>query len=122
MVHCMKTVYKDIIPYITKDGSEIRELLHPWYHGDMGLSVAEAVVHAGCATALHRHMAAGEVYHVTGGRGTMTLDNMCFDIETGDTVYIKPATLHCVKNTHDTPLRILCICHPPYSHDDTELA
>ncbi|MBF0536786.1 MAG: cupin domain-containing protein [Nitrospirae bacterium] len=117
----MKTAYKDILPYITKDGSEIRELLHPWHHGNMGLSVAEAIVHPGCSTALHRHIVAEEVYHVTEGRGIMTLDSEHISIEVGDTVYIRAGTLHSVKNTQNTPLRILCLCHPSYSHEDTEI-
>ena len=28
----MKTTYQDAPPYVTKDGSEIRELLHPAAH------------------------------------------------------------------------------------------
>ncbi|KJU82355.1 cupin [Candidatus Magnetobacterium bavaricum] len=117
----MKTRYKDIAPYVTKDGSEIRELLHPLHHGDMGVSVAEAVVHAGCLTALHRHIVTEEVYHVTAGRAIMTLGSERLLIEAGDTIYISPGTIHNLENTQDTPLKILCLCHPPYSHDDTEL-
>ncbi|MBF0317504.1 MAG: cupin domain-containing protein [Nitrospirae bacterium] len=117
----MMTRYKDIPSYVTKDGSEIRELLHPMHHGNMGVSVAEAVVHAGCSTAPHRHIVTEEVYHVTSGRAIMTLGSERLFIEAGDTIYISPGTIHNLENTQDTPLKILCLCHPPYGHDDTEL-
>ena len=39
----------------------------------------------------------------------------------GDTLCIKPGTPHHIKNTGTTPLHILCMCSPPYSHEDTEL-
>ena len=34
--------YRDIEPYVTKDGSEIRELMHPAVHGNEKQSLAEA--------------------------------------------------------------------------------
>ena len=41
---------------MTKDGSEIRELMHPAVHGNRKQSLAEATVAAGTARrALHRH-------------------------------------------------------------------
>lgn len=75
----------------------------------------------GQTTALHRHHATEELYHVTAGRGRMTLGEDSFEVATGDTVCIPAGTPHCIMNTGDTPLTILCACSPPYSHDDTEL-
>ena len=43
----MKTRLADIAPYITRDGSAIRELMHPDVHGNRAQSLAEAVVAAG---------------------------------------------------------------------------
>jgi mannose-6-phosphate isomerase-like protein (cupin superfamily) len=107
--------------YITKDGSEIRELMHPDVHGNRRLSLAEATVPAGARTALHRHALTEEIYHVTGGAGTMTLGSEVFAIGAGDTVCIPPGTPHCVENTGTAPLTILCACAPAYSHDDTHI-
>ena len=42
-------------------------------------------------------------------------------VAVGDTVAIPPGMPHCVNNTGDQPLKILCACSPPYSHDDTFL-
>jgi mannose-6-phosphate isomerase-like protein (cupin superfamily) len=51
----------------------------------------------------------------------MTLGNEQFEIKAGDTVCITPGTLHKVKNTGVTLLKILCASAPSYSHSDTEL-
>ena len=115
----MKTAYADIPPYVTKDGSEIRELMHPSRHGARQQSLAEAIVAAGEATTLHSHRVTEEVYHVTAGEGRMTLGEDSFRIGPGDTVLIPPGTPHRVEALGDAPLRILCCCSPAYSHDDT---
>jgi len=117
----MKSPYADATPYATKDGSEIRELMHPAVHGNRAQSLAEATVPPGGETLLHRHRVTEELYHVTAGAGLMTLGNETFDVRAGDTVCISPGTPHCIRNTGAAPLRILCACTPAYSHDDTEL-
>jgi len=48
----MKTCLADIAAYITRDGSEICELMHPDHHGCREQSLAEAVVPAGTRTLL----------------------------------------------------------------------
>ena len=117
----MKTHYDEIPAYITKDGSEIRELLHPDQHGGRNQSLAEAIVQPGCRTVLHRHHLTEEIYHVTAGQGRMTLGNDVFDVGPSDSILISPGTSHCIEATGDVALRILCSCSPAYAHDDTEL-
>jgi mannose-6-phosphate isomerase-like protein (cupin superfamily) len=117
----MRTRLQHVEPYVTKDRSEIRELMHPAVHGNQALSLAEATVQPGARTALHRHGATEEIYHVVEGAGTMTLGADAFGIAAGDTVCIAPGTPHCVENTGTGALRILCACAPAYSHEDTEL-
>ena len=117
----MRSSYADAIPYVTKDGSEIRELMHPVRHGNRAQSLAEATVAPGMKTAVHQHTATEEIYHITHGRGRMTLGGETFDVMTGDTVCIPPGAAHCLENTGSVPLRILCACSPAYSHDDTTL-
>jgi mannose-6-phosphate isomerase-like protein (cupin superfamily) len=117
----MKTVYSEINPYITRDGSEIRELMHPEQHGSRNQSFAEARVPAGGNTLLHLHHNSEEIYHITAGEGWMTLGDEAFAIALGDTICIAPCTPHCVENRGEETLVILCCCAPPYSHDDTEL-
>jgi mannose-6-phosphate isomerase-like protein (cupin superfamily) len=117
----MKTSLDAIRPYVTKDGSLIRELLHPAVHGNSRLSLAEAVVEPGAATELHCHHRAEEIYHVLAGTGWMTLGAEQFSLAPGDTVCIPPGQPHRVGNTGRGLLRILCCCAPAYAHDDTEL-
>ncbi len=110
-----------IAPYVTKDGSEIRELMHPAVHGNRAQSLAEATVAPGGATALHRHGVTEEIYHFTAGAGLMTLGTERFAVRAGDTVCIAPGTPHCVENTGAVAMKILCACAPAYAHTDTEL-
>ena len=117
----MHTRYDDCPPYVTKDGSTIRELMHPGSHPVQNQSLAEAVVPPGARTLAHVHHEAEEIYHVTAGNGRMRLGPESFDIGPGDTVLIAPGTEHDVQNTGADDLRILCCCSPAYAHDDTQL-
>ena len=113
--------YATVPAYRTKDGSEIRELMHPDVHGNRAQSLAEATVPAGRRTLLHRHHRSEELYHITAGAGVMTLGSEIFEVRAGDTVCIPPGTPHKIRSTGREPLKILCACTPAYSHDDTEL-
>jgi len=115
------TRYEAIPAYLTKDGSTIRELMHPQQHGNHMQSLAEAVVAPGSRTLLHRHMQSEELYHITAGHGLMLLGNEWFEINTGDTIAIPAGSPHALENNGLSDLVILCCCSPPYSHDDTEL-
>lgn len=117
----MHTRYPDITPYPTKDGSQIRELMHPERHGNAGQSLAEARVAPGQRTALHRHHRSEELYHVTAGQGLMTLGELQFEVAAGDTVCIPPGIAHRIENTGRDTLVVLCCCAPAYAHEDTEL-
>ncbi len=117
----IRAAYGDARPYATKDGSEIRELMHPDVHGNRNQSLAEATVPPGTTTHPHRHQDAEELYHITGGTGRMTLEKERFPVTAGDTVCIPPGTAHAIENTGDAALTILCCCSPPYAHEDTEL-
>lgn len=107
------------IPYQTKDGSEIRELMHPESHGNANQSLAEATVPVGGKTLQHRHLIAEEIYHITEGMGLMTLGDASFEVKPGDTVCIPPGFDHCIENIGQGPLVFLCACSPAYSHQDT---
>ena len=117
----MRTEYGKVQPFTTKDGSLVRELMHPMVHGNSQQSLAEAIVPVGAETLMHRHLVSEEIYHVTEGVGAVTLRKEQFEIKKGDTVCILPGMAHRVKNMGTIPLRILCCCSPAYSHEDTEL-
>lgn len=104
--------YADQTAYLTKDGSEIRELMHPATHGNQTQSLAEARLPAGCQTLAHRHRRSEELYHVTQGHGWL---------QAGDTALIAPGCVHWLDNPGPDALVLLCCCAPAYTHDDTEL-
>lgn len=117
----MKIGYAEVLAYITKDGSVIRELMHP-KNSTLGTqSLAEARIPANGTTLLHRHELTEEIYHVTQGCGEMTFAEKCFAIKVGDTIRIPPGTAHRLKNTGTEELVVLCCCSPAYSHADTYL-
>lgn len=116
-----KTRYREIPSYTTKDGSVIRELMHPAVHGNSNQSLAEATIPSGHKTKLHSHHRSEELYHITSGHGLMMLGEEKFEIRVGDTIAIPPNTPHAVENFGNEPLVLLCCSAPPYSHDDTEL-
>jgi mannose-6-phosphate isomerase-like protein (cupin superfamily) len=111
----------DCETYITKDGSQIRELMHPLLHHNQKQSLAEAIIPVGGSTQLHRHAQSEELYYVIAGQGRMTLGDEEFELVVGDSVCIPPGTAHCIENIGNSDLVILCCCAPAYSHDDTEL-
>ncbi len=111
----------DVPVYITKDGSSIRELMHPALHGNVRQSLAEARVPPGGSTLLHRHHESEEIYFILAGSGQMTLGDEEFAIRPGDTLLIPPGTLHRLRNTGDDTLCLLCACSPAYRHEDTEV-
>lgn len=115
----MRQTYSTVTPYITKDGSEIRELMHPDVHGNKNQSLAEATVPVGGKTLLHKHVITEEFYHITHGNGLMTLGDQTFEVFPGKSICIPPQTEHCIENLGDDPLVLLCSCSPAYVHDDT---
>ena len=98
--------------FTTKDGSTIRELHHTKLQ-----SLAEATLEAGRSTQRHYHRDAEEIYFVLEGAGELEVDGTTRRVEAGDAALIPPGAWHEIRAA--TPLRFLCCCAPPYSHDDT---
>ena len=111
----------EVEPYVTRDGSAIREIAGPPSGTAAAQSIAEATVAAGEETILHLHRRSEEIYVFTAGAGRMRLGDEEADVRAGDTVAIPPGTRHKLWNTGAEPLVVLCCSAPPYSHEDTEL-
>ena len=73
------TKWADVPSFRTKDGSLIRELIHPKKQGNRCQSLAEATVEPGQRTQLHKHHTTEELYFITSGEGRMTLATEQFD-------------------------------------------
>jgi mannose-6-phosphate isomerase-like protein (cupin superfamily) len=107
-----------LTPFITVDGSSIRELAHPRWTKAENQSLAEATLPPGGETAEHYHPRAEELYHFTAGRGRMRLGQEEAEVKAGDCVVIPPGTPHKLWNTGDGDLVLLCCCAPAYEHAD----
>lgn len=111
----------EVKPFITKDGSEIRELLAHRNSGIRNQSLAEARVPAGCTTVAHYHPKTEEIYYITAGAGRMTIGDQQRDVRVGDAIAIPPGAIHRIYNPGPAELVFLCCCAPSYEHADTVL-
>jgi mannose-6-phosphate isomerase-like protein (cupin superfamily) len=112
----------DEIPaFITKDGSEIRELLAHRNSTIRNQSLAEARLPIGSSTQEHYHPQSEEIYYITRGAAKIRVGDETHDVKTGDAIAIPPGQKHKLWNTGNEPLRLLCCCAPAYEHSDTIL-
>ncbi len=109
----------EVPPFITKDGSEIRELLAHRNSAIRNQSLAEARLPAGGSTQEHCHVRAEEIYYITHGSGRIRIEGEIRDVKAGDAVAILPGRKHKLWNTGTETLRLLCCCAPAYEHGDT---
>ncbi|MFT5466880.1 MAG: mannose-6-phosphate isomerase-like protein (cupin superfamily) [Verrucomicrobiales bacterium] len=104
-------------PFTTKDGSTIRSILDNANAPVANQSLAEATLPTGTATDRHYHKLSEEFYFLLEGSGTMEIDGDEKTVGPGDAILIPPGAWHQITATE--PLRFLCCCAPPYSHEDT---
>ncbi len=111
----------DCTPFVTKDTSEIRELMAYRNSACKRTSLAEATLYPGKSTEAHYHPGTEEVYYFLSGSGRIRVDEEDRDVGPGDTVLLPPGARHRTENTGAAPLVFLCVCAPPYEHEDTVL-
>ncbi len=109
----------EVPAFITKDGSEIRELLAHRNSAIRNQSLAEARVPVGASTQEHYHPRAEEIYYITHGTGRMRIGDEEREVRAGDAIAIRPGQRHKLWNTGNETLRLLCCCAPAYEHEDT---
>ena len=112
---------EDREPFITADGSEIRELAGIPSGNASNQSLAEASVPPGADTIEHYHHTTEEIYLFTRGSGRMRLGDDEFDVQAGDCVVIAPGVRHKLWAGPDEELVLWCCCAPAYTHEDTVL-
>lgn len=118
----MDVVHLDAAPaFVTKDGSEIRELLAYRNSVIRNQSLAEARLSPGQATDEHYHARTEEIYFITHGSGRIRLGDEVREVRSGDAIAIPPGVRHKLWNTGTELLRLLCCCAPAYEHSDTFL-
>src|ERR1700733_15663721 len=87
------------VPFTTKDGSEIRELLAYRNSVIRNQSLAEATIAVGSATQEHYHPKSEEIYYILSGSGRMKLDGRLRDVDSLDAIAIPPGPHHKIWNT-----------------------
>jgi mannose-6-phosphate isomerase-like protein (cupin superfamily) len=107
--------------FITKDGSEIRELLAHRNSGIRQQSLAEARVFPAQRTTPHYHPRTEEIYYILQGTGEMTIGDETRSVGPGDAIAIPPGAVHSIYNSGAETLVFLCCCAPGYEHEDTVL-
>src|SRR6185503_8184079 len=80
----------DTPAFITKDDSEIRELLSHRNSGIRNQSLAEARLPVGAATMEHYHARTEEIYYLTHGSGRIRVDGELREVRAGDAIAIPP--------------------------------
>ena len=110
----------DEVPaFMTKDGSEIRELLAHRNSAIRNQSLAEARLQPGASTQEHYHPKTEEIYYITHGTGRIRIEGEVREVKAGDAIAILPGQRHKLWNTGTDTLRLLCCCAPAYEHADT---
>jgi mannose-6-phosphate isomerase-like protein (cupin superfamily) len=109
----------EISSFVTKDGSEVRELLAHRNSVIRNQSLAEARLPAGEGTEEHYHVQTEEIYYITHGVGRIRIEGETRDVKAGDAVAIPPGHKHKLWNTGGETLRLVCCCAPAYEHNDT---
>lgn len=110
---------EEVPAFITKDTSEIREILAYRNSKIRNQSLAEARLYPGQSTEEHYHPKSEEIYYVTHGEGRICVNGEFRDIKVGDAIGMLPGDRHRIWNTGKEVLRFLCCCSPCYEHDDT---
>jgi mannose-6-phosphate isomerase-like protein (cupin superfamily) len=111
----------EVTAFVTKDGSQIRELLAYRNSEIVRQSLAEARLRPGCSTAAHYHRQTEEIYYILEGVGTIRLGDESAHVQAGDAIAIPPLRVHKITNSGQTDLVFLCSCAPAYEHEDTVL-
>ncbi len=112
---------RDAEPFVTIDGSTIREIIHPNNVDSVHQSLAEAKLEPSSSTLNHLHSKSEEIYYVLKGTGRMHLDTEELIVGVNDAIYIPPGTKHFIENTGEEDLIFLCCSTPPYSNEDTDI-
>jgi mannose-6-phosphate isomerase-like protein (cupin superfamily) len=111
--------YRELEPFVSLDGSEIREWAGRVSAPAQNQSLAEAILPLGGATTEHYHRTSEELYLVTAGEGRLIIDGEERVVGEGDCALIPPGAPHKLFNTGEVPLRVLCACSPAYAEEDT---
>ena len=99
-------------PFITKDTSEIREILAPRNSTLRNQSLAKVKVAPGRATEEHYHQDSEEIYYILRGRARMSMEGEAREVRAGDGIPIPPGCRPQIENIGTGELVFHCCCAP----------
>ena len=119
----MIVVNVDEVPVtVTDTGTRLRVLLDTTQDGQGRLSLAMETFSPGQRNAAHWHTELEEIYYIVAGSGEMEIGQERRVVRAGDSILIPPNQVHCLRNTGEVDLRLLCPVAPPWHPDDCHLA
>ena len=106
------------------DRSLLCELLHPDKEdgaGNLGCSVAHAIVLPGQSTLPHTLNKSTELYYILAGTGQIQVGDETATVRPGEIVLIPPGAVQHIRNPGTRDLVFLCIVSPAWQADDEAL-
>jgi mannose-6-phosphate isomerase-like protein (cupin superfamily) len=108
----------DCPEFIAGDNTILREILHPDKRNlDIRYSLAHARVKPG-QTSYRHTLRTSEIYYILDGQGEMMINNEKQVVKPGDTIYIPPQAIQCIRNIADKDLVFLCVVDPAWRAED----
>jgi mannose-6-phosphate isomerase-like protein (cupin superfamily) len=115
----MIVVHADMVPaQTTESGTQLRVLLDTTGLGQGRISLAMETLRPGQRTVPHWHEELEEIYYILQGRGRMVIAEELQDVRAGDAILIRVRAVHCLHNTGDQDLVLLCPVSPPWYAED----
>lgn len=112
----------DIQPFITTDGSLIREIFHPDRHNlPISCSIAHATVKVGESTKPHMLKKSSEIYVILSGQGIMHIIDEKHLLNQGDAVFIPAGSVQYIENAGEEDLNFLCVVDPYWKEEEDEV-
>ena len=108
----------DAMAMSTDTGTELRVLLDTTRAGQGRLSLAMETLGPGQHTVPHWHAHLEEIYYIVTGAGRMEIGTETCEVRAGDAILIPLYLTHCLHNTGDSDLVLLCPVSPPWYADD----
>ena len=115
----MKIINRNKVQVIhTLHNSELRPLIDRTTTAITQCSLAEEMLPPGAAVTPHHHRELEEIYYLIEGQGLMTVGDEQQEVSAGDAIYVPRGLRHSLKNTGDTPIRLLVACGPAFFYED----
>lgn len=73
------------------------------------VAIFETTLERGETIQPHFHPDAEELYYILAGKGVMHIGEETREVETGDVIYIPPATVHFLQNTSSGQVRFITL-------------